>query len=46
MGAIPGTPEEEAAYLEAAAMGSEKEQDYQDALKGIRAVSRGQHPDH
>jgi integrase len=39
------TPEEEAAYLEAAAaVGSEIEQDYQDALKGIRAVKRGLQP--
>lgn len=39
------TPEEEVAYLEAAtAIGAEIEQDYQDALKGIRAVKRGQQP--
>jgi integrase len=39
------SPEEDVAYLEAAlAVGSEKEQDYQDALKGIRAVNRGQQP--
>jgi integrase len=39
------SPEEDAAYLEAAlAVGSQKEQEYQDALKGIRAAKRGQQP--
>jgi integrase len=39
------TPEEEAAYLEAAtAIGDEIQQDYQRALTGIRAVKRGQQP--
>lgn len=39
------TQDEETAYLEAAAgVGSEKEQGYQDALKGSRAVQRGQQP--
>ena len=39
------TPEEETAYLEAAtAIGNEIQQEYQDALTGIRAVKRGQQP--
>ncbi len=39
------SPEEEAAYLEAATgIGNEIQQDYQRALTGIRAVVRGQQP--
>lgn len=39
------TPEEEAAYLEAAtAIGNEIQQDYKRAMSGIRAAKRGQQP--
>ncbi len=39
------TPEEEAAYLDAATgIGNEIQQDYQSAMTGIRAVKRGQQP--